>query len=102
MLAAVLPAAVLGGGCAERVSAAELVEIVEGARACEGADSCALAGAGPCTCASPVRVDQAARVDEAAAGVECEGVVLPTENLACAAHGGLRCEAGRCVSDDAP
>ncbi|MEQ9320872.1 MAG: hypothetical protein RIF41_17050 [Polyangiaceae bacterium] len=75
----------------------ELAEIVDEARACQDGDVCELAGGGQCTCATPVNADAAARVDEAAADVDCEGAMVE-----CVSHQNVRCEDGRCRSDESP
>lgn len=74
------------------------VELVEGARGCSADTDCVLAGEGGCTCASPVNVSSREEVDESAAGLDCEHVTTTM----CPAHENLRCEAGRCVTDDSP
>lgn len=83
-------------GCAG-TSPEELVDIVEEARACEEGDSCELAGGGTCTCAMPVNAEATERVEEAAADVDCEGAMVE-----CISHSNVRCEDGRCVSDESP
>lgn len=83
-------------GCTA-TSPEELAEIVEEARACREGDTCRLAGAGQCTCATPVNESAVARVDEAAGDVDCEGAVVE-----CVDHQNLRCEDGRCRSDESP
>jgi len=83
-------------GCAA-TSPEELAQIVDEARACEDGDVCELAGSGACTCATPVNADAVATVDEAAADVDCQGAMVE-----CVSHTNLRCEDGRCRSDESP
>ena len=87
-------AAVLSSACSN-TTPEEYVELVESSRACGADGECVLAGAGECTCAAPVNKSDAEEVQEAADDVECEGAVVR-----CPAHNNVRCEAGRCVSDE--
>ena len=89
-------AALALGGCTS-TSPEEFVEIVEEARSCQDGDSCELAGEGPCTCPTPVNASAVASVDEAAMDVACEGAVAD-----CVSHQNIRCEDGRCRSDESP
>ncbi len=75
----------------------QYVELVEDSRGCSADGECALAGSGDCTCAAPVNTNSADAVNEAACEVECEGAVVE-----CPGHSNIRCEAGRCVSDESP
>ena len=88
--------AVACGGCTG-TSPEEYAEIIEEARACDEGDVCELAGAGACTCAMPVNSESVDRVETAAGDVDCEGAVAE-----CISHSNLRCEEGRCVSDESP
>jgi hypothetical protein len=88
--------AVVCGGCTA-TSPEEYVEIVEEARLCDEGDVCELAGGGTCICPMPVNGAAVDSVEEAAADVDCEGAVVE-----CVSHSNLRCEEGRCVSDESP
>lgn len=82
-------------GACTATSPEEFAAIVEEARACQDGDGCQLAGGGQCTCDTPVNDDAVARIDEAAADVDCEGAVVE-----CTSHQNVRCEDGRCRSDE--
>jgi predicted class III extradiol MEMO1 family dioxygenase len=75
----------------------EYAQIVDDARACSDGDSCVLAGTSDCVCPTPVNASQADRVNTAAGDVDCNGAIAE-----CIAHTNVRCEAGRCKSDESP
>lgn len=95
IVACVIPLT-LAVGCTS-TTPEELVELVEDSRACGGDGECALAGGGLCTCEQPVNSAEVEEVNEAAEDVECEGATAD-----CPGHNNIRCEAGRCVSDESP
>jgi hypothetical protein len=88
--------------CADVTSPEEFVSLVDASRSCGSADTCVLAGSSACTCATPVNANDEAAVNEAAAQVECEGATVMDGGGCPPAHDGLRCDSGRCVSDQSP
>jgi hypothetical protein len=83
-------------GCTQ-ASPGDYRDLVEASRGCAGDSDCVLAGAGPCTCDAPVNQAAADDVATTAAEVDCQGATI-----ACPENANLRCEAGRCVTDDDP
>ena len=81
------------------MSAQQYADLVDEARACAAADTCVLAGEGACTCATPVNASEEGAINEAADDFDCEKVETADR---CTAHSNIRCEAGRCISDESP
>jgi hypothetical protein len=75
----------------------EYAHIVEQARPCTDGDSCVLAGSSDCVCPTPVNATEQERVSMAATEVDCNGAIAE-----CIAHTNVRCEGGRCISDESP
>ena len=90
---------VLAASCDDVTSPEDYVALVEDARSCSSDDQCLLAGGGPCTCQVPINGDNEEAITEAASQVECNEV----QTTDCAeAHDNVRCQEGRCVSDQSP
>lgn len=89
--------AVVGtSGCLSRE---EYAAMVEAARTCEPTDTCVLTRhdvAVSCDCPVPVRASEVANIEAAARSLACGGV---TAKCVPWTETNLRCEAGRCVSD---
>jgi hypothetical protein len=81
------------------MNAQEYFDLVEEARPCAAGDTCVLAGVSACTCATPVNASQEEEITEAADDFDCEKVETSDR---CSAHTNVRCEAGRCISDESP
>ena len=79
------------------MNAQEYSDLVEEARPCAAGDTCVLAGVSACTCATPVNTSREGEINEAADDFDCEKVETSDR---CSAHTNVRCEAGRCISDE--
>jgi hypothetical protein len=93
-IAQALATTLLALGCHDVTTPEQFQELVDASRECGAGDGCVLAGAGECTCDTPVRASESEAVAVAAAEVECEGATIT-----CSGQDNLRCEAGRCISD---
>ena len=81
----------------DEVTAESYADLVERSRGCAETSECVLAGGGQCTCAQPVNASAVPEIESAVEDLDCEGAVVD-----CDGNDNVRCEAGRCISDQSP